>query len=357
VLEETDLNGGLKNEYVFFGGKRIARIGPPLSCPPPPPGQSSSCPPNVQYYFGDHLGSTDVVTDTVGNIKEESDFYPFGGERIVTDSGIDNRYKFTGKERDPETGCDYFGARYYCNPIGRFITPDWADKPVTVPYAHLGNPQSLNLYSYVQNNPTTLGDPDGHDGFLDSLKKYFYSLIQPIMNLRSDSGDPLEETHRSQMESEGRPPMMIDAHEITAKTTEGMSQGLEVMSNVIGLMDVSGMGGVGRSMMEGDTKGAIIGMAFIALPSGEHINMSEAKSLVGGWAKGTFETLASSLRYHNAEHGAEVGAKNVWQYMRKAEGFKQNLKGATKSAVPGGTPGVTRYVKKENILIWMQMGR
>ena len=44
-----------------------------------------------------------------------------------------------------------FGARYYGSRLGRFMTPDWAAKPVTVPYAHFGNPQSLNLYSYVQN--------------------------------------------------------------------------------------------------------------------------------------------------------------------------------------------------------------
>jgi RHS repeat-associated protein len=176
VLEETDLNGGFKNDYVFFGGKRVARIGPPPSCPPPAPGQPPApCPPNVQYYFADHLGSADVITDVSGNIKEESDYYPFGGERVITDSGIGNNYKFTGKERDPETGCDYFGARYYCNPIGRFITPDWADKPTDVPYANFGNPQSLNLYSYVQNNPTTFGDSDGHTcevcPNLDDLKR------------------------------------------------------------------------------------------------------------------------------------------------------------------------------------------
>ena len=125
----------------------------------------------MYYYFSDHLGSADVVTDASGNIKEESDYYPFGGERVVTDSGIRNNYKFTGKERDPETGCDYFGARYYCNPIGRFITPDWAGAPTAVPYAHFGNPQSLNLYSYVQNNPTTFGDPDGHcpDGICENI--------------------------------------------------------------------------------------------------------------------------------------------------------------------------------------------
>jgi RHS repeat-associated protein len=71
-------------------------------------------------------------------------------------------YKFTGKERDTESGLDMFGARYYGSSLGRFMTPDWAAKPINVPYANFGNPQSLNLYSYVQNNPTTMCDPDGH---------------------------------------------------------------------------------------------------------------------------------------------------------------------------------------------------
>jgi RHS repeat-associated protein len=73
-----------------------------------------------------------------------------------------NHYKFGGHERDGETGLDYFGARYYGNWAGRFLTPDWDAKPITVPYANFGNPQSLNLYSYTKNNPTTFGDPDGH---------------------------------------------------------------------------------------------------------------------------------------------------------------------------------------------------
>jgi RHS repeat-associated protein len=72
-------------------------------------------------------------------------------------------YKYTGKERDAESGLDNFGARYYGSSLGRFMTPDWAAKPITVPYANFGNPQSLNLYSYVENNPLTLVDTDGHD--------------------------------------------------------------------------------------------------------------------------------------------------------------------------------------------------
>jgi RHS repeat-associated protein len=85
---------------------------------------------------------------------------PYGEEynpQITT-----NNYKFTGKERDAETGLDYFGARYYGNALGRFLTPDWAAKATGVPYADFGDPQSLNLYSYVRNNPLARIDPDGH---------------------------------------------------------------------------------------------------------------------------------------------------------------------------------------------------
>jgi len=71
---------------------------------------------------------------------------------------------FTGKERDSETGNDYFGARYYSSTMGRWMSPDWADKPEPVPYADLSDPQSLNLYSYVRNNPMSHADPDGHEG-------------------------------------------------------------------------------------------------------------------------------------------------------------------------------------------------
>ncbi|HEY3707468.1 MAG TPA: RHS repeat-associated core domain-containing protein [Terracidiphilus sp.] len=74
----------------------------------------------------------------------------------------------TGKERDTESGNDYFGARYYASTMGRFMSPDWSAKVEPVPYAKLGNPQSLNLYSYMLNNPMSGVDPDGHAG--DSCK-------------------------------------------------------------------------------------------------------------------------------------------------------------------------------------------
>jgi RHS repeat-associated protein len=149
IVAESDLNGNLTSEYVFFGGRRVARRDNPATSGP------------VFYYFSDRLNTAAVVTDSAGNIKEDEDFYPWGGELQFVNNDS-NHYKFGGHERDSETGLDYMLARYYSNPMGRFLTPDWAAKPTTVPYANFGNPQSLNLYTFGKNNPTTFGDPDGH---------------------------------------------------------------------------------------------------------------------------------------------------------------------------------------------------
>ncbi len=148
ALAETDWTGAAVEKYVFFGGKRMARRD----------GTGNT----VHYYFADHLGSTDVITGALGSIQKNSVYYPFGGEIAVTAPSFANNYKFTGKERDAETGNDYFGARYYSASLGRFMTPDWAAKPVSVPYASFGDPQSLNLYAYVGNNPLSRADLDGH---------------------------------------------------------------------------------------------------------------------------------------------------------------------------------------------------
>src|SRR6185437_16016786 len=153
IVAESDLAGNLKSEYVFFNGERVGR----RDFDP-----ATHTATGVFYYSSDHLKTASVITDSAGNIKSESDYYPWGGELQFVNNDS-NHYKFTGKERDTESGLDYFGARYYSNGLGRFITPDWAAKPVTIPYAVLGDPQTLNLYTYVRNIPTTRIDPEGHE--------------------------------------------------------------------------------------------------------------------------------------------------------------------------------------------------
>ncbi len=99
VLDETDLAGNTNNanffEYIFFNGKRIAR-------------RDSSG--NINYSFADHLGTSRDVTSAAGTVLDDSDFYPFGGERAPLVNTCPQNFKFNGKEPDPETGLDDIGA-------------------------------------------------------------------------------------------------------------------------------------------------------------------------------------------------------------------------------------------------------
>jgi len=116
----------------------------------------------VFYYFADHLGtSREIVQAGQTSFCYDADFYPFGGERIYTNTCPQN-YKFTGKERDSESGLDDFGARYHSSSMGRFMSADWSETPQSVPYVDFGDPQSLNLYTYSRNRPLTYVDRDGH---------------------------------------------------------------------------------------------------------------------------------------------------------------------------------------------------
>lgn len=130
--------------------------------------------PGRQYLTADHLGSTRLVTNSGGVVKRY-DYFPFGeqlsaGEGARTTAmGYTDRpavdpvtERFTGKERDVETGLDYFGFRYFSAAQGRFTSTD----PVVVTPARMLDPQMFNLYAYARNNPLKYVDPDGRDLYL-----------------------------------------------------------------------------------------------------------------------------------------------------------------------------------------------
>jgi len=122
---------------------------------------------SLRYYHQDHIGSTSVVTDSAGELVEESANYPFGATRnSFRPRGVRENYGFGQKEQDAESNLAYFEARFQSGRLGRFLRVDPLASQIPIDW--LSTPQALNLYAYGNNNPTRYVDPTGLDS-LDSL--------------------------------------------------------------------------------------------------------------------------------------------------------------------------------------------
>ncbi len=164
TLAETDLAGNDEEEYIFFDGQRIARRDT----------TSTGTTIAVHYYFSNRLGSHGVVENAAGTACEQDiDYYPYGGQEFDYCANVPQNYKFTGKERDAETGLDNFGARFNASMMARFMSPD----PLS---GHAQDPQTLNKYAYVRNNPLNMVDPTGMDGgSINDYRCYQFPCIGP----------------------------------------------------------------------------------------------------------------------------------------------------------------------------------
>lgn len=142
-VAEVNSSGGVNRAEVYAAGMHLATYANGLS--------------GTTYFdHADWLGTERVRSGMNAQAAEQCTSLAFGDG--LSCSGNDaSPMHFTGKERDSESGNDYFGARYFGSSLGRFMSPDdpFADQ-------RTGDPQSWNLYSYVRNNPLTFDDPDGH---------------------------------------------------------------------------------------------------------------------------------------------------------------------------------------------------
>jgi len=124
---------GSGTSYYHFAGRRVAM-------------RTSS---GVTYIHGDHLGS---ATNTTGYQASSQRYYPYGAKRGT--NTVVTPYRFTGQREESTIGLYFYNARWYDQVLGRFIS---ADSIVPNP----GDPQDLNRYSYVRNNPLRYTDPSG----------------------------------------------------------------------------------------------------------------------------------------------------------------------------------------------------
>ena len=130
-------NGALSKESVYSGSRLLATVAAGV----------------VTYHHPDHL-SNRLETNSAGTVTRSFGQLPFGDTWYET--GTADKWKFTTYERDPESGLDYATERYYSSGYGRFTAADLLA-------GHLANPQSLNRYTYVTNDPVNFVDPLGLD--------------------------------------------------------------------------------------------------------------------------------------------------------------------------------------------------
>jgi RHS repeat-associated protein len=133
-------------DYIYIGNKLLAEYKPQES--------------RTYFYTPDQINSTRIVTDETGTVVYSAAHDPYGGIQQTWVNTYDPTPKFSGKERDLESGLDYFGARYYDKSQYRFIS---ADRVIILKGAK-ANSQKWNLYSYCWNKPISFIDPTGRYG-------------------------------------------------------------------------------------------------------------------------------------------------------------------------------------------------
>jgi len=163
---KTDGTDDQTTSYIMDGTSRIAMIRTGADF--------GDATPAVKYNLEDHLGSSMVLLDTNGTLVNKEEYYPFGETSFG--SYAKKRYRFSGKERDAESGLYYYEARYYLPMSCRFISVD----PKAGKYPHLCS------YNYCSNNPIMFIDRDGKDITpVGSFKESVYGKI--LENLLKDN--------------------------------------------------------------------------------------------------------------------------------------------------------------------------
>jgi RHS repeat-associated protein len=150
LLDESNSSGSTMGTQVWFAGLLVWH-------------EDTSG--NGFFLFHDHLGSIRVTGDASGNLHDDNDYRSYGTlSNNYGASPSDNHYLFTGYESDSETTSDYAVNRNLGMTMGRFNRPD----PYDGSYDQT-NPQSLNRYNYVGNNPLVNIDPSGLQGCFDAF--------------------------------------------------------------------------------------------------------------------------------------------------------------------------------------------
>lgn len=274
---------------------------------------------NFTYHHNDHLGSSSLITDESGAVVEETKYDPWGE---VIAGGTKSKFQYTGQEKDSETGLNYYNARYYDPHIRRFTQPD---DMLPDPY----DPQQINRYAYVRNNPIRYTDPTGHfiqQIAISALMLYYTSpqwlpVVAPYLTGAVLATPSYQQAFAS----------------ITRGDVEGANHNL-MQGNLIFATGASGslqMGALAATSGLNNTAGSPQSNTKIGITQkGNTI----APKLESQWHRSTFDTVQDSMKYHLKYHGQ---GRSMEQYTRDASNyFNQNKNVAQKVTLEDGSPGL-----------------
>ena len=243
----------------------------------------------LHFHLSDPLGTRRVQlsgnltsgnqTQPLGQPELDCQSLPYGDQQSCTPapnapptSDDATPLHFTGKERDAESGNDYFGARYYASTMGRFMSPDPGNIGVKI-----ANPQTWNMYSYGLNNPLTITDPTGMyvcEDSTDCSSQNDQNFAQSLANAQSAANNMTGSDQAAAQRA-------IDAY-----GAQGVDNGVNVRfdSNVSG--GVTEVSGVANGNKSADN------------PNGQNINVTFNPNAAGG-------NFDGSLVAHEGSHVAD----------------------------------------------------
>lgn len=220
-------------------------------------------------YFGrDQVGTIQMELSGSGAPVWRGEFTPFGQE--IDNQITNNLFKFTNKERDTESGLDYFGARYYASSMGRFMSPDSSGSPEPVPYADYEDPQSLNLYAYAGNNPIRRIDNEGH---------YYCDPDRSSTSTDSAGNTTITVTAGACHYDWGDFTNYVG--QIARKTTSALSNATQQVSNTLSQVDWQRVGCIGNRALAGGLAGAGAGAVAGALTGPGEVVTVPGGALIG----------------------------------------------------------------------------
>ncbi|OWY64946.1 hypothetical protein B7486_44570 [cyanobacterium TDX16] len=288
----------------------------------------------VKYHLGDHLGSSNLVIDDAGGWINREEYTPYGETSFG--SFARKRYRFTGKERDEESGLYYHGARYYAPWIGRWVSCDPA-----------GMVDGTNVYAYVRNNPCSLVDLKGTDSKGTDSKNVHLPKVSPSSAIpigKNSAGETEYVLGDNSNQAQDRESKKDETTEVVNVTVHGVrpvrnqEQGQE--SGESEERSFWSRGGAGL-VLGGIATG--IGAAIIfSNPIGWGIGLAGAMLFAGGIASTIVSALGLGASYSGATTKKQDAVTNKAADIVLSLSSPGGLVGGTTGLVIGGEEGLER---------------